>query len=202
MWIHEGFTNYSETLFVDYMFGKEAADAYNAGTRKGIRNDKPIIPAYNVNAQGSGDMYPKAGNMLHAIRHSLDNDSIFRQITRGLNKTFFHQTVTAQQVEDYISRQARFDYSTVFRQYLTTTQIPKLEFYFSKDHKTVFYRWANCVKGFNLPLVLKNRDGHLKIIPSEAWKQAALKPGERALFDVGAIEKMYYITPVLLQRTD
>lgn len=193
MWIHEEFTNYSETLFVDYIFGKDAADAYNHGTRKGIRNDKPIIPAYNVNAQGSGDMYPKSGNMLHAIRHGLNNDSLFRQIMRGLNKTFYHQTVTAMQIENYISKQAHYDYSNMFKQYLTTTQIPTLEFYFGADRKSVSYRWTNCVNGFNLPLVLKNEHAHLKIIPSQTWKQTALKSGEAALFDTAVIEKMYYV---------
>ena len=55
MWVHEGFTNYSETLFIEYFYGKDAADAYNAGIRKGIRNDKPVTGQYNVNDQGSGD---------------------------------------------------------------------------------------------------------------------------------------------------
>ena len=156
MWIHEGFTNYSETLFVDYIFGKNAGNEYNAGTRKGIRNDKPIIPEYGVNAQGSGDMYPKCGNMLHAIRHGLDNDSLFRQILRGLNKTFYHKTVSAKQVIEYVSKRAGFNYSNVFKQYLTTTEIPVLEIKLAPGNKSVSYRYTNCIKGFNLPLTLKN----------------------------------------------
>jgi aminopeptidase N len=138
MWVHEGFTNYSETLFVDYAFGKDAANEYNAGVRKAIRNDRPVIAHYGVNEQGSQDMYYKGGNMLHAIRHSLDNDSLFRQMLRGLNKTFYHQTVTTRQVENYISKQAGYDYSKVFDQYLKTIQIPKFEFYLSSDNKKGF----------------------------------------------------------------
>jgi aminopeptidase N len=126
MWVHEGITNYSETLFIDYIFGKNAADEYNYGIRRGIRNDQPIIAHYNVNDQGSGDMYPKGGNLMHAIRHSMDNDELFRKILRGLNKDFYHQTVTSRQVENYISQKSGYDYSKVFDQYLRTTQIPKL----------------------------------------------------------------------------
>ncbi len=200
MWIHEGFTNYSETLFVDYIFGKDAGNEYNAGTRRGIRNDRPIIPNYNVNDQGSGDMYPKSGNMLHAIRHGLDNDSLFRNILRGMNKTFYHQTVTTQQVATYLSKQAKYDYTKVLDQYLRTTQIPKLEFYFTDDNKKVFYRWTNCVTGFNLPLVLKGDKMKLKIVPSEEWKNLDLKGAEAALFDTAAIQKMYYIAPVLIKK--
>ncbi|MEI6949024.1 M1 family metallopeptidase [Paraflavisolibacter sp. H34] len=199
MWIHESFTNYSETLFVDYIFGRQAGNEYNWGTRKGIRNDKPIIPEYGVNRQGSGDMYPKGGNMLHAIRHSLDNDALFRNIMRGMNAAFYHQTVTAQQVEGYISRKGGYDYRKVFDQYLRTTQVPRLEYYFSADRSRVFYRYANCVEGFNLPLVLKNGAARRKIIPSEKWKSAALKPSEVSLFDSAAIEKMYYVQPVQVQ---
>jgi aminopeptidase N len=193
MYVHEGYTNYSETLFVDYMWGKEAGNAYNAGTRKGIRNDRPIIPRYNVNEQGSGDMYPKGGNMLHSIRHSMDDDEKFRQILRGMNKTFYHQTVTTQQIEAYLSRQAGYDYQKVFDQYLRTTQVPDLELYISEDKKKVFYRWTNCVPGFNLPLVLRSGSFRMRILPAEAWKSSELKDGEAALFDETAIVKMYYI---------
>ena len=194
MWIHEGFTNYSETLYVDYFFGKKAGNEYNAGTRRGIRNDRPIIPEYNVNAQGSGDMYPKSGNMLHAIRHSMDNDDRFRKLMRGLNKTFYHQTVTADQVISYVSKQAGFDYQHVFKQYLTTTQIPKLEYYAdATDKNKIFYRWTNCVKGFNLPLVLGDGNAKIRIVPGEAFKSIKLKNNQLALFNKGAIEKMYYV---------
>jgi aminopeptidase N len=200
MWVHEGFTNYSETLFTDYIFGRDAANAYNAGIRRGIRNDRTIIPVYGVNAQGSGDMYPKASNMLHAIRHGMGNDTLFRKIMRGLNSTFYHQTVTSQQVENYISKEAGYNYGKVFDQYLRTTQIPRFEYYFDATGKKVFYRYTNCVSGFNLPLVLQQDMVYLKIIPGETWKNVALQPGQQALFDTAAIVKMYYITVEEVKR--
>jgi aminopeptidase N len=198
MWVHEGFTNYSETLYVDYIFGKEAGNEYNKGIRRGIRNDRPIVAKYGVNDQGSGDMYPKSGNMLHAIRHSLDNDDLFRNILRGLNKTFYHQTVNSAQVEDYVSKQAKYDYSKVFDQYLRTTQVPKFEFYLTDNNKKVYYRYSNCVPHFNLPLVLKNQKNKVKIIPTETWSGKDLKGDEASLFTVDSIQKMYYITPVIV----
>ena len=193
MYVHEGYTNYSETLFADYMWGVEAGNAYNLGTRRGIRNDRPVIPRYGVNEQGSGDMYPKGGNMLHSIRHSMDDDERFRQILRGMNKDFYHQTVTTQQIESYLSKKAGYDYGKVFDQYLRTTQIPDLEFYFSDDRKKVYYRYTNCVPGFNLPLVLKNDKAKIRVLPTDQWKNSDLKGEEAALFDETAIKKMYYI---------
>lgn len=191
MWVHEGFTNYSETLFTEYYYGKEAGNDYNYGIRKNIRNDVPIIGHYGVNEEGSSDMYYKGANMLHSIRHAIDNDAIFRQILRGLNKTFYHQTVTSKQVEAYISQQSGIDFSKVFDQYLRTVQIPKLEYYFNGDK--VFYRWSNCINGFNLPLVLRKGNAVLKLKPGTAWQSTTLNASQKALVDEQLIERLYYI---------
>jgi hypothetical protein len=115
---------------------------------------------------------------------------------RGLNKTFYHQTVTSKQVEEYISKQAKFNYSKVFDQYLRTIQVPKLEFYLSDNNKKAHYRWTNVVKGFNLPLVLINNNARLKISPTGEWRSTDLKGDEATLFDPASIQKMYYITAV------
>jgi aminopeptidase N len=198
MWVHEGFTNYSETLFVDYHFGKDAGNAYNRGVRNGIRNDKTVIPVYNVNAQGSGDMYPKPSNMLHSIRHGLNDDVLFRNILRGLNKDFYHQTVTTKQIENYINQKAKFNYDKVFDQYLRTIQIPSLEFYISPDKKSVTYRYTNCVKGFNLPVTLTDKTTIVKLLPTDNWKTTSLSAAQAALVTSEAIDFMYYVKPVLL----
>ena len=196
MWVQEGFTCYSETLFTEYWYGKEAGNEYNYGLRGGIGNNFPVIGYYGVNDDISGrnqDMYPKGANLLHTIRHSADNDSAFRMILRGLNKTFYHQTVTTSQIENYISQHSGFDYSKVFDQYLRNTEIPQLEFYFSADKKKVFYRYTNCINGFNLPLVLQNENEKIRIIPTNEWNSKPINNNESDLFSPAAIEKMYYI---------
>lgn len=150
MWIHESFTNYSENLFVEYFFTQKEAEDYVIGCRKRVRNDRPIIGVYNVNKSGSGDMYYKGGNMLHTIRHCLDNDIKWRRILRGLNEKFWHQTVTTEQVEKYISRESGIDLSKVFDQYLRTTKIPRLVY--QVDGKQVKYYFENVVPDFALPI--------------------------------------------------
>ncbi len=168
MWIHESFTNYSESLFVEYYYGKEAGAAYVRGTRKNIRNDQPIIGQYDVNNEGSGDMYYKGGNMLHTIRQIINNDEKWRQILRGLNSTFYHQTVTTQQIENYISEQAGIDLTPVFNQYLRDTRVPTLEYYFTE--KQLSYRWINCVDGFTMPVQVDLNGESLRIQPTKEWK--------------------------------
>ena len=173
MWLHEGFTNYSETLFTDYWYGTAAGNEYVKGIRANIQNDIPIIGHYGVNQEGSGDMYYKSGNMLHAIRQVINDDEKFRQILRGINKTFYHQTVTTQQVEEYISKQSKINFSKVFDQYLRNTQIPILE-YKIEGYK-LSYRYDSCVQGFNLPLKITFKTTQW-IKPTEKWQSLELYP--------------------------
>lgn len=194
MWVHESFTNYSETLFTEYYFGKKDAQDYVIGIRQNIANDVPIQGQYGVNNEGSGDMYYKGANMLNNIRHSIDDDTLFRSILRGLNKTFYHQTVTGKQIEEYINQQSHINFDKVFEQYLTTIQIPTLELSFTKDNKAVKYRYINCVTGFDMPLVLKEGNTTLKLSPGTEWKTMPVKTAQQAnLLNPIAIESQYYL---------
>jgi aminopeptidase N len=177
MWVHEGFANYAETLFTTCQYGVEAGDDYCIGTRKRIENKTTITGKYNVNNEGSGDMYYKGGNMIHMIRQIINNDEKFRQILRGLNTEFYHQTVTSSQVEAYISQYAKMDFSKLFDQYLHTTQIPILEYRQSGD--TLFYRWTNCISGFNIPVKVNLKDNPW-LYPTESWKQMRLASADLA----------------------
>jgi aminopeptidase N len=173
MWIHEGFTNYSETLYTTCQDGVEAGNDYVIGTRKNIRNDKPIIGAYGVNNEGSGDMYYKGGNMLHMIRQMLGDEG-YKGLLHGLGATFYHKTVTTQQIEGYISQYAKKDLSKVFDQYLRTTKIPVLE-YKMNSATLLSYHWTNCVKGFDMPVrVTVAGQKEQWIVPTEDWKTLSL----------------------------
>jgi aminopeptidase N len=190
MWVHESFANYAEGLYTECLFGKEAGAQYIIGNRRLIRNDAPIIPAYGVNAQGSGDMYPKGGNMLHTIRQIVNDDAKWRDILRGLNSTFRHQTVTGQQIEDYISRKAGRDLSKVFQQYLTTTQVPVLEYHL--DGRKLSYRWTHAVPGFDMPVRVLLPDGGSKLLePTSEWRSVRLKLDKPADFRV---DPNFYVT--------
>jgi aminopeptidase N len=173
MWIHESFTNYSESLFVEFYYGKEAGAEYVRGIRKNIENDKPIIGQYNVNNEGSSDMYYKGANMLHTIRQIVNNDEKWRTILRGLNSTFYHQTVTTKQIEDYLSTASGFDLSTVFNQYLRDIRIPTLE-YFSQ-HNVLAYRWINAVAGLKMPVKITVDGKELLLNASTEWNTQVIK---------------------------
>ena len=171
MWIHESFANYAENLFVEYHFTEEEAQDYVIGCRKLIGNDTPIIGVYGVNKSGSGDMYYKGGNMLHTMRHMLNDDARWRRVLRGLNQEFWHKTIGTAEFEDYMSRECGFDYSLVFDQYLRTTKIPVLRY--SAVDGAVTMWWEDVVPGFAVPVLVSiNGEEHRLTVAEDPVKVA------------------------------
>jgi aminopeptidase N len=185
MWIHEGFTTYSENLYLDYYYGKEASSEYVIGTRRGIRNIKTIIGDYNVNREGSGDMYSKGANLLHTIRAICGDDEKWRNVLRGLNKEFYHKTVTTNEIEDYISKSININLSKIFDQYLRDIRIPLFEYYF--DNHSLYYKWNNVITGFDMPIEVFVAGESVKLYPESEWKNTKIQE------DNIELSKNYYI---------
>ncbi|MEC8723595.1 MAG: M1 family metallopeptidase [Bacteroidota bacterium] len=167
MWIHEGFTSYAENLFLDYYYGKEAAAAYVIGTRKRIQNDRPLIGDYNVNNEGSSDIYYKGANMIHMLRQLTKDDEKWRHILRKMNSKFYHETVTTRQIEDFLSKEIGRDLNPFFNQYLRDTRIPVLEYKISEGK--LYYKWNNVVSGFDMPVEIAGKQRTFWIYPRESW---------------------------------
>lgn len=173
MWIHEGFTAYIESLYLEYHFGKKAGNEYAVGKGQVIRNDKPIIGHYNVNNEGSSDMYNKGAFMLHTLRQLIGNDEKWRNILRGLNTTFYHQTVTTKEIEEYLSKTSQINLTAFFNQYLRDVRIPTIEYKLHNDNVT--YRYTNIVNNFDMPVKLKLKEGYQWIYPKAEWQDLDLK---------------------------
>jgi aminopeptidase N len=173
MWIHESFANYSECMFLEYHFGKKAAQEYIIGLRQNIKNDKPIIGTYDVNNRGSDDMYYKGANMLHTIRSIIGNDATWRHLLRGLNKSFYHKTVSTKDIEEYIADFTNIDFSPVFDQYLRSKDIPVFEYKIKKN--LLKYRWSHCIKEFKMPLNIRLNNKQVKLTTTTSWKKLVLK---------------------------
>lgn len=186
MWIHEGFTTYSEILYLDYHFGTQAGNEYLIGYREKIKNDRPITGKYKVNDRGSNDMYVKGAAMIHTLRQIINDDEKFRSILRGLNKEFYHQTVTSTQIENYISERSGLDLNAFFDQYLRTIDIPVLACEITND--AVRYKYQNIVKGFNIPLKVTINNEVKWIHPTEAWQE--IKTSKRSTL---LVDKNFFI---------
>ncbi|ULQ57923.1 M1 family metallopeptidase [Flavihumibacter rivuli] len=186
MWVHEGFTSYSETIYTQCQSGIHAGNEYLQGVRRGIQNDIPIIGPYGVNKEGSSDMYPKAANMIHMIRQIIGDDEKFRNMLREMNKDYYHQTVTSADIEAYMSKTAGRDLSKVYQQYLRTTQVP--QFQYSVSGGKLSYRWRNCVNGFDMPLKVNFNGKDQWLYPTTEWQ--AINSNGTSL----SVDKNFYVT--------
>ncbi|MEO6832887.1 MAG: M1 family metallopeptidase [Chitinophagaceae bacterium] len=156
-WIHEGFATYVESLFAEWIKGKDAGTAYTMGEWKNIKNDRPLIGDYGVNNEGSSDIYDKGSAVVFMIRQMLNDDVKFRELLRGLNKDFYHKIVTTKEVEDYISRFVGKDLKPFFDQYLRSTIIPEL--HQKLIGKTLSFFWGNAVLDFDAPIAISQDGG-------------------------------------------
>ena len=196
MWVQEGFTNYAEGLYTECQSGKEAGAAYIIGSRRNIRNDRPIIGPFGVEQEGSGDMYYKTGSMLHMIRQIVNDDAKWRDILRGLNSTFYHRTVTGAEVRAYVNRRSGIDLNPVFTQYLMTTQIPTLEYVLADS--IVRYRWTNVVPGFTMPVRVTIGGVRQWLHPGEIWRTTRVAGARRD--GTLVVDPDFYITTRELPR--
>jgi aminopeptidase N len=191
MWIHESFTNYSENLFVEYHFTEKEAQDYVLGCRKLVKNDRPIIGEYDVNGGGaSGDMYYKGGNMLHSIRHTINDDKKWRSILRGLNKRFWHQTVGTEEIESYISQKSGIDFGLFFNQYLRTTKIPVLNY--QVDGNRLDYQYQNVVTGYNYPVRVLINGEVVTLKPTEEMQTLIREDAIKAF----KVDRNFYLNSV------
>ena len=181
MWVHEGFTMYSEILYLDYHFGQKAASEYAIGIRRAIQNNNPIIGPYGVNRRGSSDMYYKGANILHTIRQLLEDDTLWRSILRGLNEEFYHQTVTSQQVEDYISKRSKIDLSDFFEQYLRSTKVPKVQY--KREGDEMRFRYVNILDKFDMPVRIFVDGKERWIYPKAEFTTEKVSAGSTLEFD-------------------
>lgn len=196
MWVHESFTTYSEALFVESQFGKQAGQEYIHGQRRNIQNDSPIIGPYGVNKEGSGDMYDKGSNLLNMLRTILNDDAKWRQLLRGLSANFYHQTVTGQQVIDYFNRESGRDFTKVFDQYLRHPSLPTLEIRF-EDGKTLA-RWVSEVEKFDMPVRARLKGGEYLFI-SPTTKFAPIKELAGATKENLEVDTFNYYIGVLVE---
>ncbi len=186
LWIHESFTFYSESLFIEYFYGKKAAYDYLKGSRYSIQNQESIIGDYGVNDRGA-DLYNKGANVLHTLRQIIDDDDLWRDILRGMNEKFYHSVITTRDVEGYLAQRAGLDLAAFFDQYLRDPRVPVLEYINSSEG--ILFRWTNCIPEFDMPVRVFLDDTPVMITPKTAWTRYSTD--EKV--DVVAIDEEFYV---------
>ena len=168
MWIHESFTTYSESVFVECQFGYEKAMDYINGQKRMVGNQKPIIGQFGVNFKtGNSDMYYKGALMLNTIRHIINDDEKWWSIFRKYAETYRHQIIETNDVVDFFTKESGMNLAPVFDQYLNYTNVPELEIRLVK--KKVEVRWNTDVTGFEMPIEYYYNNKKSRILVSNDW---------------------------------
>ncbi|MFQ5604601.1 MAG: M1 family metallopeptidase, partial [bacterium] len=194
MWIHESFGAYSEALYVECIHGYEAGLQYQNGKKQDVRNDRPIIGTYDVNHQGSGDMYPKGSLFLNTLRHVIDNDSLWFEVIHGIASEFKYQTITTNDIVEFVNLKTGKDFSYLFEQYLKNINIPELEITVTKkgNKVTARYRWKADVADFKMPIKVTTSRGKFEFIyPTHSWQTTELGDIHPDEFKVA--EDLFYV---------
>ena len=189
MWIHEGFTSYSEAVYIECRWGKEEALEYLEGIRRNIGNNTKIIGTYGVNSEGSGDMYYKGANLLNTIRSIYKDDELWWKTLKSYTELNRHKTITTQITEDHFNAAIEYDLTPVFDQYLRNAALPQLQF--RKEGKDLFYRWQANVEGFDMPVDVMINKKEVRLYPTQKWQK--IPQNVKSAEAIEVIEKEFYI---------
>ncbi|WP_374549217.1 M1 family metallopeptidase [Flavobacterium sp.] len=189
MWIHEGFTQYSEIVYTECIWGYEKAMQYANGLKGNVSNDEPIIGPYGVNKEGSGDMYPKGALLLNTLRHVVNNDTLWWNIIHDYATTFKHKIIDTQAVIDFFNQKSGMNLTSIFNQYLRTTSIPKLELKIEK--KKLFTKWVDVESNFSMPIDLVYDNKTIRVETGNGWKKTKIKI--KNINDIKVLTNKFYI---------
>lgn len=170
MWIHESFCTYSESVFVECKYGYESMLEYLKSQKFMINNRTPVEGTYGLNHEGNGtDMYYKGAWMIHTFRSVLNNDSLFRNILKGIAQDFAYRTVDGEEIVNYINTKAKYNYTPFFNQYLKYADVPNLEYRWSK--KNLEFRWKAEAEGFRMPVIYETASEEQKrvLVTNKEW---------------------------------
>lgn len=169
MWIHEGFTQYSEIVYVECVLGYEKAMEYAYGLRNNVRNDRPIIGHCCVNNEGSGDMYPKGALLVNTLRHVINDDEKWWKMVLKYATSYRYKIIDTNTVITFFNTESGMNLTPIFNQYLQHTSIPKLEI--KKKGSKIFYRWQVEEADFTMPIDTKIKGKELRILPTNQWQK-------------------------------
>ncbi len=191
MWIHEGWANYMESLYVEYHWGKDEGIRYLNQGKNGVGNRQPIISERGVYSTPPGDQYKKGALFLNTVRSVINDDAKYKQLLHDLFQKFkYHNTMT-EDINQFYNEQTGLNLTPIFNQYLRHAAVPVLELKFDEAAGMVQYRWQADEKDFAMPIRVGKKDAWQTITPSTGEWQTMKT--ELTKEEFGADTDYYYV---------
>ncbi|MGI4827343.1 MAG: M1 family metallopeptidase [Janthinobacterium lividum] len=198
MWIHEGWTTYMETLYVEYRWGRKDALRYTAGLKPKVHNDRPIIPAHAANAEPPEDQYFKGALMLNTLRSVVGDDAKWFADIHDFYQNFKYQTIMTEDVVRWWNARTGLELTPFFNEYLRHAAVPVLEWRFDPVIKQVSYRWKSEEPEFAMPIQVGDPQHWTEIVPStKTW---AVLPWNGTADTFQVATDLYYVQVERLQQ--
>ena len=205
IWLHEGFATYSEALYVEHIKGYAAYIYYLNYYSLLIKNIKPVIGPSDVSywEYKDTDVYFKGALMLHTLRNTIDNDSVFFDIIKTFYKRNKYSITTTKNFIDLVNEKTKQDMGWFFNLYLYNRICPQLEYNYytttipkydkmeqnenvnvsdneknnNEEQHLFSFKWNNVKDDFKLPINIKTKDGVIKIHPTSQLQTIIIKSG-------------------------
>jgi aminopeptidase N len=188
IWLHEGFATYAEYLFIEHMLGYEASMEEVNNHYSYIFNIWPLVQNRNVNedAFASNDVYTKGATLLHCLRSTLDNDSLFRNMLHDFQMTYRDSVIDSDCFIDYVNLYTQKDFSSLFSKFLYNTDLPVLQYTYEHQGTDLLlrYKWIEVVPDFIMPFAVKpiDADEGLRFVATTQEQETVIKDAESFYF--------------------
>ena len=169
-WIHEGWTTYLESLYVEYRWGTADAIKYLNGYKPKVHNLRPIVAERGVNAEPTEDQYFKGALMINTLRSVVNDDAKWWPLLHDFYQHFKYQDIMTEDVVTYFNQHTGMNLTPIFDQYLRHTQIPRLELLFGEAPGMVMYKWCADEDDFAMPVRVGTPDHWQIIHPTTHWQ--------------------------------
>jgi aminopeptidase N len=171
MWIHEGWANYCESLFVEYMWGKHDAMIYMNTGKDRVKNERPILCEPNVFCTPPEDQYKKGALFLNTLRSVINDDDKWFALLHDYYQHFKYQTIMSTDIDAFFSHRTGMNLTPIFNEYLRHAKPPTLELRFDDSKHTVSYRWQAEDATFAMPIRVGDSNHWQTITPvTNTWK--------------------------------
>ncbi len=191
MWIHEGWANYCESLFVEFMWGKTDGLIYLNTGKGGVKNAEPVISEEGIYATPPVDQYKKGALLLNTVRSVINDDAVWFKLLHDYYQHFKYQTIMTTDMVAFFNNQTGLNLIPIFNQYLRHASIPTLELQFNEAEHTVSYRWLADEPRFAMPIrVGRSSDWQIVRPSTTEWKVMSTPLGKD---DFEVATDLYYV---------
>ena len=181
-WLHEGFATYAESLYLEDLQGRAAADAFFERMRERIspkhrlhwgKNDRSASKSYNL------VIYYKGAWALNMMRHYIDNDHLWWETLSQFHARHKHGNANTEDFQRTVEDVTGQDFERFFAQWVYGTGFPRLEGHVASEATGIHIEIENAAsdgRRFELPLDIEWTEGGLA-----HSRRLLLQPGRNVL---------------------